>query len=677
MKTDSLRLPLVRHPDTKRLLYPHQAIILDKWEMNSSFLLTAKTGTGKTLAAVLPILLAIRRDDPCWKWAMAVYPTNELVRDQAQAIVAMAEQEGLKPALLVPDQELSPRDDANLLIVPIDARMLDRWQKKRQLRRRSDALRWLLEADKPKIVLANPDILFLILSLRYHADPLAALQAYTTLIIDEFHLYQGIELAHALFMVHLARQLGMFRKVLLLSATPAPEVGELLKKVLAPCIVDLTTPTERPFVANRTAVHEVEIIPVLAGIDVVEKAYEQICAIRDDIRSRRRANLSPEYLPGVVILNSVVNAIRLEDKLVKEGVFDQEDLLIVRGLSNRKVRSRTPAKLLAIGTSAIEVGIDFRADVLVFEASEAPTFLQRFGRIGRHSLGKAFVLCPSSVLAGMETLPGRVDRGSFEEKIYHWYPQSQVHSWFVTTEGGMITIRAQANGILRKVQQDSKATAETIDRIREKIEHVLEIYTDLLRCEALNRKARRYFTRAEQGDQSWSWLTTYEKLNTFRTSLPSIPVFDWGELSRHRNDYEMARYEADLKTLLHRAREIEWNAKLRGTDGDPGMITVKGYGKYQDVWVSEQFSEEDCGVILETTDPEYQSLLLFQAGKATPLADVMQRQPHIFTVVPKSAVASEIDWRLPVFESGKYLVAFDGAALLLWELRERKRNSTS
>ncbi len=32
-----------------------------------------------------------------------------------------------------------------------------------------------------------------------------------------------------------------------------------------------------------------------------------------------------------------------------------------------------------------------------------------------------------------------------------------------------------------------------------------------------------------------------------------------------------------------------------------------------------------------------------------------------------------LDWRLPVFEAGPYLLAFDGAALLLLELWRRGR----
>ena len=42
-------------------------------------------------------------------------------------------------------------------------------------------------------------------------------------------------------------------------------------------------------------------------------------------------------------------------------------------------------------------------------------------------------------------------------------------------------------------------------------------------------------------------------------------------------------------------------------------------------------------------------------------------QRGTFRVVSQEA----IDWRLPVFEAGRYLVAFDGAALVLLELWRR------
>lgn len=49
----------------------------------------------------------------------------------------------------------------------------------------------------------------------------------------------------------------------------------------------------------------------------------------------------------------------------------------------------------------------------------------------------------------------------------------------------------------------------------------------------------------------------------------------------------------------------------------------------------------------------------------------MGRKNHVFSVAPRSLVEAEIDWKLPVFEAGKYFVAFDGAALLMLELWKR------
>ncbi len=43
--------------------------------------------------------------------------------------------------------------------------------------------------------------------------------------------------------------------------------------------------------------------------------------------------------------------------------------------------------------------------------------------------------------------------------------------------------------------------------------------------------------------------------------------------------------------------------------------------------------------------------------------------------MPGGEVERNTDWRLPVFEAGKYLVAFDGAALLLLELRRGRRDA--
>jgi hypothetical protein len=143
--------------------------------------------------------------------------------------------------------------------------------------------------------------------------------------------------------------------------------------------------------------------------------------------------------------------------------------------------------------------------------------------------------------------------------------------------------------------------------------------------------------------------------------LPTLRVHDFAEQHR-RQDWALGEYEADLKTLLKRAVGVAWNQKL-------GMLTIRGIGGYRRVHASEIFGENDCGCILETKD--FPQLRLYQDDDATPVSDFLSRENHIFTVVAKSVVANLIDWRLPVFEAGAYVLAFDGAALLLLETAKR------
>lgn len=134
-----------------------------------------------------------------------------------------------------------------------------------------------------------------------------------------------------------------------------------------------------------------------------------------------------------------------------------------------------------------------------------------------------------------------------------------------------------------------------------------------------------------------------------------------------REEWNLGEYDIDLATLRRRAVGLTWNDKLE-------MLTIKGIGKYRRVHASEIFSDHDCGMIHETQN--WPQLRLYQVGESTPVLDMMARQNHIFTVVPKLEADSQLDWRLPVFEAGRYMIAFDGAALLLLELWKKTKEAT-
>ncbi|MGH9823956.1 MAG: DEAD/DEAH box helicase, partial [Blastocatellia bacterium] len=68
-RVSEYELPVIPHSACSAPMYPHQVKIWESWDSDPSILLAAKTGTGKTRAAMLPIL---KRHE----WAIAAYPTN-------------------------------------------------------------------------------------------------------------------------------------------------------------------------------------------------------------------------------------------------------------------------------------------------------------------------------------------------------------------------------------------------------------------------------------------------------------------------------------------------------------------------------------------------------------------------------------------------------------------------
>jgi hypothetical protein len=262
----------------------------------------------------------------------------------------------------------------------------------------------------------------------------------------------------------------------------------------------------------------------------------------------------------------------------------------------------------------------------------------------------------------MSRLPPEISRADFEERIYTWYPSADARPWFVTTEYGMITARALAENLFATVEKDRSATPQLVAQVRERIEAIFAEHSERLGCAAEDVRAKMAFERCTAGRRNAQWLAAYRQLNRFRTSLPGVKVHDFTEQHR-RQEWGLGEYEADLATLLKRAVGLAWNDKL-------GMLTLRGIGMYRRTYASEIFTDDDCGLIHETRD--FPQLRLYQDGESTPTSDLMAREIHIFTVVPKADVESQIDWRLPTFEAGKYLLAFDGAALLLLELRRRR-----
>lgn len=87
---------------------------------------------------------------------------------------------------------------------------------------------------------------------------------------------------------------------------------------------------------------------------------------------------------GAIILNSIAAVKRLSpffrQLLEPHGLTVGENT----GLSGRGEKERSLLSDVVLGTSTIDVGVDFKINFLVFESESAGSFIQRLGRLGRH-----------------------------------------------------------------------------------------------------------------------------------------------------------------------------------------------------------------------------------------------------------------------------------------------------
>ncbi len=679
MKVEGYKLPLVAYPGLPLLVHPHQAEMLDQWNEHDSFLVVTKTGSGKTAAVTLP--MAANRGKVGDNCAVFVYPTKELIRDQERSICGLLQDRlGLNVRVVTPENAHESVRDEEITLVRVDADLLTDFCKVWGFERKGEpqkarALERLLSAHKARIILTNPDILYLLYSLKYGrsaGNVLGALQAYQTIVFDEFHLYSGVELAHALFLIYAAQRLGAFRRVVLLSATPNEAVRNWIEHLLQPYEITMSTPSRHPVVDERMVAQDVTLTPLSAGKDTVDAALRKLLELEPMIRQKRAAH--PEarnYVPAVVILNSVVNAIELEDKL-RAARFGLDEIVPIRGMSSRTVRRLQPKQLIVVGTSAIEVGIDFQCDYLIFEAGDGAAFMQRFGRLGRHQPGEAYLLGTQRECRVMESLPGAISRRTLEETVAQTYPQADARAWFVGTDLGAFAALTQAFNIRERLWQKPDRAPEadqTKEAVFGELKSIMEAYGTRLGIEPQVKRAQRVYWSWASG-KGQRWVGDYLRIDSFRTSLPSMPVHDLVEEERRGSG--AGSYNVELKALLERARI---------TGMVHGYIEIEGYEQKHRVNVNRSFKDEEehAGVLLTTADCP--NLMLARDGELTYGSALMSRlgRKHAFVFVPYDVIREELDWRLDWFFCGpgkaRYVLAFDGDALLLKEIYRRHQKN--
>jgi CRISPR-associated helicase Cas3 len=335
---------------------------LEKRETLCLFLVTP-TGSGKTLASYAHSILT---GEP----VLGVYPTNELIADQERALRAEFETSGRNRVLRV------------------DSHELDHWQVNFDLKRHSETLETLMRWQP--VLLTNPDILFYLFFGLYQGQPGIAQRlftlvgdVYSTFVFDEFHLYNIKQVADVAFLIGTLQRINPARGRVFIfaSATPSSPIIPLLQKKLGIRVETIEAIPSGNSQA-RVIAHPLRLILLPADLDRWQgtSAFAESIEVIDSFQQN--------YSQGrfVAIFDAIAGAIEVA-RLFRSR-YPGLTVGKVHGFSSEVSREEATKQQVTVGTSTIEVGIDFKAerekDFLIFEARTAGQFIQRLGRIARH-----------------------------------------------------------------------------------------------------------------------------------------------------------------------------------------------------------------------------------------------------------------------------------------------------
>lgn len=443
---------------------------------------TAMTGDGKSLAAYLEVLQGELS-------ALGLYPTNELARDQEA-------QMGRYIAAFQPEN--NPR------VMRLRGADLEIYAQNEGLKKGA-AIATL--AHQSEVLLTNPDIFHYLHRGAYiiRGDSPDKLwgridKEFDLFIFDEFHVFPAPQIAAVINTMLLIRCTNRRKKFLFLSATPDTNlIGRLAKAGFRCQQINPLEQDKYRFPDTRAEGEELKadgwrqvaqaITLNFVPLESAVKAAETWLKENSSLILAQLQNYPGSK--GAIILNSIAAVKRLtpffQELLEPHGFKVGENT----GLSGKGEKEKSLGADLVIGTSTIDVGVDFKINFLIFESSDAGNFIQRLGRVGRHEGYEkdgetikftnftAYALVPQFLVGRLfqvDSPPlvvnGIYNRPSFHRQITEQYRQindfrgyyrrwGAVQSFWLFYQLGDRTIKEQYAQSREKFQADCEQVFET------------------------------------------------------------------------------------------------------------------------------------------------------------------------------------------------------------------------
>lgn len=467
------------------------------------------TGSGKTYSWLKPAV--DERLD-----SIAVFPTNALIADQVATTEEFLEKH---------------HPDVSINIIEATGETIARWQdeygvsKGEALKRHVDAS---LSRHEATLLFTNPDTLTIVRKRMYrHRFVTNQFDRFQMVVLDEFHLADVKQRDSLLFLLdeihEIPTQYSKTERFYFLSATPENDDSRdrsLLTRLREDVRVDAKSisAATRPS-SVTTADEDWQSVMPPVNLELRESGTFRTAETLLNENSIEEFVSFCEQGKTVIMLDGVH-----EVDQAYEAISTRIDGAVHRitGFNKEDVPGKLASFDVLVSNAAVEVGLDFQPERIVFSAHDAPTLIQRLGRlrdIGRADPLEAWCYVPGPVCARLRTELSeagdgkRVSRTAFERAVYRSFTEECDLSSFSRRWGELEAyqhVLERANDV-----PSTEAREEALD-------------------EGMNRIMRHYYEpygrTFEQDDlkrlHKWTDYDLIEELKSYRGSGLQVMVRD-------------------------------------------------------------------------------------------------------------------------------------------------------
>jgi len=371
---DGVSVPTIDREYLEFTPYDHQVDAEELIRTEPSFFAIndSPTGSGKTLSWLKPAIE--QRLD-----TIAVYPTNALIADQVEAAKNL---------------QSKHYSNINVGILETTGETIAEWRESEGISKgevlKQHVERSLVQNDAT-LLFTNPDILTIVRKHMYrHMFVTSKFDRFQMVVLDEFHLADVKQRDSLLFLIdemyEMEDRYSNTTRFYFLSATPEGDdsYGRSLETRICEDVqtnpVLLSAETNPLMNAPR---HE-NWQAVMPPVDL-ELRESQTFRTADVLLEKGTIDDFVEFCSErqtVVMLDGVHEVDRVYEELT-----DQLHKTVERitGFNQGNVEKKLKSFDVLVSNSAVEVGLDFQPEQLVFSAHNASTLIQRLGRLREHT----------------------------------------------------------------------------------------------------------------------------------------------------------------------------------------------------------------------------------------------------------------------------------------------------